>query len=701
MQKNRRIWLIVIIVLLIVSLVACCKKLPAPKVPPSKDNTNGINAEAGKPLLERWTEQSSSMSEVWNDFSILWNEVAFLASVTYDSEYFTSIGSVSVLLFANIPIAVECRDNQSDEISAVLSEAEAYGIGKFTQIPNTYIYASDFLSTYHFLTKDVKKVGDAYYSNDESTLIKYLGNEATYEISAQTTSIGMGAFIANENLTNITIPDNVEKVGYMAFYACTNLSDINMSSNIASIGGGAFQQTAWNDNQPNGLMYIGKIAYKYNGVMPANTDIVIKDGTVSIYNNVFKNCENLKSIVIPTSVTNIGAGAFDGCVNLKSISIPAGVTKISNSTFVNCSSLENIDIPSDVTKIGLAAFSGCSNLKSVTIPKKVEEIGVSAFHGCTSLNTITIPTSVTEIGSNAFEGTPWYNNQPNGLLYFGKVLYKYKGEMPAFTEVRVQKGTVSIGSSAFSGYANLASIELPDSVKNIGYAAFQNCTGLTGFSFVGNITNIGSSAFQGCSNLLSISLPATVTKIESFTFRGCSSLTEVVIHSDIIKVGDYAFSGCSNVTSVIMSNRAEEIGKGAFENCVKLESVTMLAGVTKVGENAFNNTPWYNNQANGMRYIGKAAYKYKGEMPDNTQITINEGVVSISPLAFDGQTNLTHVIIPTSVKSIGKAFSGCTNLTKITYNGTKSQFNAIEKSYSWNDVGISKVICTDGEIALD
>ena len=74
-----------------------------------------------------------------------------------------------------------------------------------------------------------------------------------------------------------------------------------------------------------------------------------------------------------------------------------------------------------------------------------------------------------------------------------------------------------------------------------------------------------------------------------------------------------------------MSNRAEEIGKGAFENCVKLESVTMLAGVTKVGENAFNNTPWYNNQANGMRYIGKAAYKYKGEMPDNTQITINEG----------------------------------------------------------------------------
>ena len=71
---------------------------------------------------------------------------------------------------------------------------------------------------------------------------------------------------------------------------------------------------------------------------------------------------------------------------------------------------------------------------SVTIPEKVTYngktysvtyIGWSAFRECSGLTSITIPNSVTSIGDDAFYGTAWYDNQPNGLVYAGKVAYKY------------------------------------------------------------------------------------------------------------------------------------------------------------------------------------------------------------------------------------------------------------------------------------
>ena len=134
----------------------------------------------------------------------------------------------------------------------------------------------------------------------------------------------------------------------------------------------------------------------------------------------------------------------------------------------------------------------CYNLNNLT------SIGASAFADCRNLYSIIIPNTVEVIGANAFSGTGWYNSQPNGLVYAGKVAYKYKGEMPEGTSITLQEGTVGIADNALINCTNLTSLTIPSSMKRIGSSAFKNCSGLKSVTIPNSVTSIGSDAFAKC-----------------------------------------------------------------------------------------------------------------------------------------------------------------------------------------------------------
>ena len=70
--------------------------------------------------------------------------------------------------------------------------------------------------------------------------------------------------------------------------------------------------------------------------------------------------------------------------------------------FLNGEEVKDLVIPSTVKEIKKYAFSGCSGLTSVTIPNSVTSIGDYAFDGCSGFTSVTIPNSVTWIGTSAF-----------------------------------------------------------------------------------------------------------------------------------------------------------------------------------------------------------------------------------------------------------------------------------------------------------
>jgi len=357
------------------------------------------------------------------------------------------------------------------------------------------------------------------------------------------------------------------------------------------------------------------IAVEYSGTCTedCSTQLFTADNSISL--KMFY-LTKLKTIVLPKSVTNIGDYALTGIIG--SISIPDGVNSISVNAFGsgltsitvesgnqyydsrnNCNAIiekstntlikgcKNTIIPNSVTSIGSRAFER-SGLISITIPNSVTSIGSGAFYGCSGLTSITIPNSVTSIGSRAFSGTVWYDNQPDGLVYAGKVAYEYKGTMPANTHISIKEGTLGIAGSAFYNCTGLTSVTIPNSVTSIGSSAFYGCNGLTSVTIPNSVISIGGSAFADCSGLTSVTIPNSVTSIGYEVFYGCSGLTSVPIPNSVTSIGSSAFSGCSGLTSVTIPNSVTSIGSRAFYGCSGLTSVTIGNSVTSVGYSAFS-----------------------------------------------------------------------------------------------------------------
>ena len=368
----------------------------------------------------------------------------------------------------------------------------------------------------------------------------------------------------------VIIQDSVTAIGENAF---RNMSywttSITIPNSITRVGAGAFDNTVWLNNQPNGVVYVGRVAYTYKGDMPTNTSLSLQAFIVGIASSAFSNQINLASITIPDSVMNIGERAFMDCTNLETVTIGNSLTNIERETFRNCSALTSITIPDSVTSIGMQAFMDCTNLESVIIGDSVTSIGSWAFGYCTNITSITISDSITDIELGAFDGTAWLNNQPNGMVYLGKVAYRHKGNPPVDTSITLLNGTKGIAGGAFFQVRNLISITIPDTVTSIGRRAFSYCINLESVTFR-SITppNIFVSSggvedrgiFTECDELTTIYVPiGSKPAYEVVKLLDSTYLTDIFLGDyNIIEIGGLEVSAVAENGYIEICNLADK-----------------------------------------------------------------------------------------------------------------------------------------------
>ena len=231
------------------------------------------------------------------------------------------------------------------------------------------------------------------------------------------TAIGDSAFKGSFGLIHVTIPEGITTIGYCAFWDCMGLASVTIPESVTGIGEYAFAncysltELVFNAVNCEDFGWSGT-PFVYSGI----ENIIIGDNVKRIPDLFVYGLESLRTVSIGKSVTAIGMSAFDECVGLTSVHIKdlAAWCTISyhdwtsnplyyaRRLFLNGEEIKDLVIPSTVMVISSFAFVSCSHLTTVTIPNTVTSIGDYAFEDCPSLVRATIGNGVANMGTKIF-----------------------------------------------------------------------------------------------------------------------------------------------------------------------------------------------------------------------------------------------------------------------------------------------------------
>ena len=437
---------------------------------------------------------------------------------------------------------------------------------------------------------------------------------------------------------------------------------------------------------------------------------------VAIGDRAFENRTDLRTVMIPDSVTRINIGAFSGCINLANITLSKKIEKIGENAFYNCDSLQSVEIPKclndvyaryDSIDIPNGVFNECSNLKTIIFEEGSTVIADALFRGCDGLESVTIPNTVTQIYGYAFADCKNLKNIniSDSVTVLGENVFQND---TSITEINLPDSITALGRGAFSGCNRLKSIVIPDSVINIGISAFSECKNLESVTLSKGLEKIGENAFYNCDSLQSIEIPKSLkdvyatydsidtpngvfnecsrlktivfekgsTIIADALFRGCDGLEEVKIPKTVTVIKNHAFNECIKLKAVEISNGMKEIGDSAFSECSNLQKVILPDTVNSMGTNIFYNCINLTEvHLPNIRQNITANTFYNCKKL--TTINFPSTLTTIGNSAFSGCESLPEAILPSGVEKIeSNAFKNCKALKKAAVPDTVSSIGS-------------------------
>ena len=276
-------------------------------------------------------------------------------------------------------------------------------------------------------------------------------------------AIGAEAFLNDQTITDLQLPESVAEIGERAFKDCRRLTHAYLPVELTAIPDSCFENCE------------------------SLEQIYLPFEVASIGQSAFKNCKKLSSLIhypkmgtggtmvvnrnhidtdLPIQIQQIGEGAFAGCASLEAINIPHRITSVPASLLEGCTNLKHVLLHNNLTTIEPRAFAGCSSLKSLRLPRKTETVAADAFADSGTVlicDAKEVADKLAAIGASyqyldvpapvlSSAMTPFSHESEYACFYTEQDLeaLRKKSEIrPAFPALSLQKGKISGEVSAY------------------------------------------------------------------------------------------------------------------------------------------------------------------------------------------------------------------------------------------------------------
>lgn len=497
------------------------------------------------------------------------------------------------------------------------------------------------------------------------------------------TSIGGYAFWNNTNLESVIVSDSVKEIRKGAFMNCTSLKEVKIGGSVKYFGGDAFKDCT-------SLEYIE-----------------FGSGIEKVGANAFDGCTSLKTVILSPVISEIHPQAFRGCSSLMSV------------YYLN----DQMDEDTINIESGKKVFDNCGNVTvyspnncaSVAKPFFWDDNVTYKSNGGTENGL------AWEIRDDTLRINNAPNEPGQTIVYDDAVRPAWESSVlwGGVKNVIIENGVTKIPAYLFENQSNIEYISVPSSVTTMGAYAFSGCTALTSISLSKELTSIPNYAFSGCTALTKINIPQKVTTIGPNAFDGCASLNSIVIPSGVTTIGESAFQSCSNLSSVTIPSSVTGVGKNAFYACLNMKVLHFETwNISSLGEGAFDffgdldthdtvknitvysqdnsasgeipsysdhviitykstsdldgdihwtvsgdtlylrpngSTASMSNYSSSLRPAWESAFGWE----DVSCVEISEGITNVGDYAFNGLSQIKHIVLPYSLTQIGSnAFYG-------------------------------------------
>ncbi len=304
---------------------------------------------------------------------------------------------------------------------------------------------------------------------------------------------------------------------------------------------------------------------KFEYVNSKEKIIKIEEGVEAVDDYAFLGCENLETIILPTTLKRIGKGAFANCKKLKNIEFPDGIERIEAYAFRN-TQIDKFILPDTLKYVSIELANNDNDRHiSLWIPSSVKTLEGNksfisknltlAFDFSSKdirmfISREMLYSKVNIINNNAVLDDVRKHHKENSIesKKIGIKLERNFGlSEPDYYYGYYESELNVIDVAAFKGiFVDI--LKIPSETMVVEQKAFENGK-FKKFKFGDDVNSslecvkiIKDDAFIDCVNLEEIMLPIGVEYLGDKVFYGCDNLQIVSIPKTVMHIGDNAIN---------------------------------------------------------------------------------------------------------------------------------------------------------------